>query len=392
MGHIEKRERERGVVWRARYRAPTGQERSRTFPRKVEAERFLASVETAIHRGDWVDPALGMTTIEDWAPRWLAAKRRLKPKTRSGYQSLLRARLIPALGTVSLAKLERTHVEQWITDMQNEGLSASRIRQGFNVLAAMLDGAVANGMLTRNVARGIELPRLPKAERRFLTVAQVRRLADTVPIEHRALILVLAYSGMRWGEAVALRRGRCDLLRRRLHVLESAVEVEGHLSWGLPKTHRQRSVSIPAFVCEDLAEHLVGFPNDPDALVFRASTGGPLRHSDFLRYVWRPAVKAAGLPDGLTPHELRHTAAALLIAQGAGPKSVQAQLGHSTITTTFDTYGHLFEGHLDEVMDRLDTRWREDQDQAADGDGGHVVDFTRRDDDEEDDGDDLAAS
>ena len=70
----------------------------------------------------------------------------------------------------------------------------------------------------------------------------------------------------------------------------------------------------------------------------------------------------AGLPDGLTPHELRHTAASLLIAHGAGPKSVQAQLGHSTIVTTFDTYGHLFEGHLDEVMDRLDTRWRQVED------------------------------
>lgn len=81
--------------------------------------------------------------------------------------------------------------------------------------------------------------------------------------------------------------------------------------------------------------------------------------SDFIRYRWRPAVHAAGLPAGLTPHELRHTAASLLIANGAGPKSVQVQLGHSTITTTFDVYGHLFEGHLDDVMDRLDAEWRQ---------------------------------
>lgn len=358
MGHIEKRTRNRTAVWRARYRDPGGRERSRTFARKIEAERFLSSVETAMNRGDWIDPSLGRTTIAEWAPRWLAAKRRLKPKTRAGYESLLRAHLVPALGDVPLAKLERIHVEQWVSGMENSGLSASRIRQGFNVLAAMLDAAVANGMIVRNVARGVELPRIPRKERRFLSEPQVMRLAEAVPVEYRALILVLAYSGMRWGEAVALRRGRCDLLRRRLHVLESAVEVDGTLSWGLPKTHRQRAVSIPAFVCEDLAIHLADVPDDPDALVFRASIGGPMRHSDFLRYVWRPAVERGQLPTGLTPHELRHTAAALLIAQGAGPKSVQAQLGHSTITTTFDTYGHLFEGHLDDVMDRLDTRWR----------------------------------
>lgn len=113
---------------------------------------------------------------------------------------------------------------------------------------------------------------------------------------HRTLILVLAYSGVRWGEAVALRRGRCDLLRGRLEVLESATEVNGHLSWGLPKTHRQRTVSIPRFVCEDLAEHFVGAPEGADQLVLEAGGGGPLRHHNFLRYVWRPAVAEAELP------------------------------------------------------------------------------------------------
>jgi integrase len=320
MGHIERREREGGVVWRARYRDPAGRERSRSFRRKIEAERFLTQTEAALHHGDWTDPDLGRTTVRAWAPQWLRTKRGLKPKTLSSYQSLLRSRVLPALGDTPLAKLDRARVEAWVSDLEAHGLSASRIRQAFNVLAAMLDAAVANRMITRNVARGIELPRIPKTERRFLTEAQVMRLADAAPLEHRALILVLAYSGIRWGEAVALRRGRCDLLRRRLHILEAAVEVDGHLSWGTPKTHRQRSVSIPAFVCDDLAEHLVGAPMNPDELVFHASTGGPLRHGDFIRYVWRPAVRAGGLPEGLTPHELRHTAASLLIAQGAGPK------------------------------------------------------------------------
>lgn len=258
-----------------------------------------------------------------------------------------------------LARLERRDVEVWVGEMEDECLSPSRIRQAFNVLAALLDAAIANGMLTRNVARGVELPRLQPARRRFLSTAEVARLADAIHPGYRMLVLILAYSGIRWGEAVALRRQACDLLRRQLRIEESAPEIGGHLSWGLPKTHRRRAVSVPRFVADDLAAHLASdVPADPEALVFTAGGFGPVRHGDFLRYRWRPAVKAAELPAGLTPHELRHTAASLLIAGGAGPKSIQTQLGHSTITTTFDVYGHLFEGHLDEVMDRLDDDWR----------------------------------
>lgn len=358
MGHVERRQLKNGTSWRARYRDPSGRERTRTFRRRIDAERFLAGVTSSVHTGDWIDPELGQATFGDWAPQWLSSKRRLEPKTRESYESLLRSRILPVFAQTPLARLERPHVEQWISALDEEGLSASRIRQAFNVLAAMLDAAIANSMISRNVARGVELPRMPRSKRRFLTEAEVARLSDAVPLEYRALILVLAYSGIRWGEAVALRRHRCDLLRGRLQILESATEVKGHLSWGPPKTHRQRSVSIPRFVSEDLAEHFVGASDNPDALVFEAGGGGPLRHSPFTKGVWRPAVARAGLPGDLTPHELRHTAASLLIAHGAGPKSIQAQLGHSTIVTTFDTYGHLFEGHLDEVMEVLDARWR----------------------------------
>lgn len=359
MGHVEKRIRDKGVVRRARYRDPANREHNKTFTRKVDAERFLASVETSIAKGDWADPALGRITLAEWAPQWLASKRRLKPKTRYGYESLLTSRILPALGDMPLARLERIHVEQWITRLDDEGLSASRIRQAFNVLAAALDTAVANGMLVRNVARGVELPRMARAERLFLSAEQLGRLSDAIEEHLQALVLVLGYGGLRWGEAAALRRGRCDLLRRRIHVQESLSEIGSRLLFGPPKTHRVRSVTLPAFVCEGLARHLEEFvPEGADELVFTTVGGAPLRNSDFRRYYWKRAVSAAGLPPQLTPHELRHTAAALLIANGAGPKSVQAHLGHATITTTFDTYGHLFEGHLDEVMERLEADWR----------------------------------
>ena len=88
--------------------------------------------------------------------------------------------------------------------------------------------------------------------------------------------------------------------------------------------------------------------------MFTAAQGGPLRHSNFYKRVWRPAKEVAGVPEGLRIHDLRHTCAALLIAQGASPKAIQAHLGHSSIQVTFDRYGHLFPEDLEDLADRLD--------------------------------------
>lgn len=363
MAHIEDRwkngDRSR-KRWRARMVGADGRERSRSFDRKLDAERWLVSAEGSKHRGEWVDPNLGRTPLGEWAERWLESKRNLKPKTRYGYRNLLNTRVLPTFGNTRLNRIERLDIERWVSAMVAEGLSASRTRQAYNVLAAALDAAVANGYLVKNVARGVELPRVKTAERRFLSPNQVAAFASAVEERHRALILTLAYGGLRWGEAVALRRKRVDLLRGRVEIAEAATEVGGRLEWGTPKTHQTGSVSVPRFVTEALAEHLAHFAeDDPHALVFTDGKGGPLRHGRFLHGPWRRALRLARLPTDLTPHELRHTCAALLIAEGADPKAIQAQLRHSSIQVTFDVYGHLFPGHLDDVMGRLDAAFRE---------------------------------
>lgn len=361
MAHIQRRIRNGAVRWVARSSLPSGREISRTFKRKIDAERWMATTEAAKLRGDWVDPAAGKVRTGEWAPRWLETKRNLKPKTRHSYRSLLDSLVLPRFEDVPLNRIDRAQVEAWVADLEGRGLSASRIHQGYNVLAQVLDAAMANGMLARNVARGVELPRITTRERRFLTAGQVAALADAIDVRYRPFILVLAYGGLRWGEAVAIRRRRVDLLRRRIEVAEAVTEVNGTPIWGTPKTHQARSVTLPRVVCDDLARHLERIEEDPDALVFPAPKGGVLRHPAFMRRQWRPALNVAKLPENLTPHELRHTCAALLIAQGADPKAVQAQLGHSSIMVTFDVYGHLFDGHLDDVMDRLDAAHRDSE-------------------------------
>jgi integrase len=116
-------------------------------------------------------------------------------------------------------------------------------------------------------------------------------------------------------------------------------------------------VTIPRFLRDRIAEHLSTIEGKT-TLVFQAPNGGPIRYSNFARRVWKPALAEAGLPDmGL--HALRHTCAALLIAQGAHPKAIQSHLGHQSITTTLDRYGHLFEDEHEKLAERIDAAYAE---------------------------------
>lgn len=354
MGWIRKRQN-RPSPWRAGYRGPDGREHSRSFERKVDAERWLRSELQKVDLGIWVDPEAGNITLEDWSAIWMSGRVGLTEKTRAGYQGILDSRVLPVFGAVPIKKMTRAVVASWVSDMSDEGLSSSRVRNCFNVLAACLDAAVDEGLVGRNPARGVELPaQSVQAEHRYLTAEQVDALASAVPTQaDRTLILVLAYGGLRWGEAVALRKGRVDVLRRRLSIAEAATQVSGRLIFGEPKTHRRRYVHLPRFVAEELAEHLQRRPADPDALVWVAPKGGPLRYNPYRHRVWDRAVADAGL-EGLTPHALRHTCASLMRAAGADVKEIQTQLGHRSPMITLSIYTHLFEDAFDPVMDRLD--------------------------------------
>ena len=350
MASTEKRIRDGRVTWLARWRDPAGRQHKRTFPRKTDAERHLTTVEHSVLTGTYVDAAAGRTTIGEWSTRWIAGRVHLKPKTLAGYSSLLRTRVLPRWQLVPLARVTHSDVVAWLAAMRAGDLSASRIRQSYYMLTSMLDDAVSDGRLARNPAAGIALPRLPQVERRYLTHQQVAELAAACG-PHRALVLTLAYCGLRWGEASALRVRRVDLLRGRLEVIEAVVDVNGRLIFGVPKTHQSRSVPVPLFLRDELAAEMAG--KGPDGLVFAAPRGGVLRVQNFRRRGFDRAAASVGLA-GLVPHELRHTAASLAISAGASVKGVQRMLGHASAAMTLDRYGHLFGDELDAVAERLD--------------------------------------
>ena len=208
-------------------------------------------------------------------------------------------------------------------------------------------------MVTRNPVARVKTPPVVCPPRRYLTAEQVGRLVKATESPYDLLVLVLAYSGIRFGEAAALRRTHCDLEGSRLHIRESLADVAGQLHFGTTKTHRQRVVAVPATIRDELRDHLNTAGRDPADLVFTSPRGGPLRYSNFRPRHWTAAVEKAGL-SGLEIHELRHTAASLMINQGADPKLIQSQLGHSSISITYDVYGHLFPDRLDELASQLD--------------------------------------
>ena len=352
MGWIRKRP-DRPTPWRAGYRGPDGREHSRAFDRKVDAERWLRDELQKQDRGLWVDPSAGAIRFDEYAEDWFRGLV-LKPKTIAGYRSLLDSRILPTLGSVELRRINPDFLRAWIAAMAADGLSASRMGQAKRVVSAVLAQAVDDGLIGRNPAESVKVPKTAERDQRYLTASQVTELADAV--EQRMcggaqLVKLLAYAGLRWGEAVALKSDNVDVLRHRVYVRESATLVNGKLIWGTPKSHRSRTIVIPRFLMVELAPTLSG-----GDLVFTSSTGQPLRSPNFLRRVWKPAVADVGLGD-LVPHDLRHTAASLAISAGASVKAVQRMLGHSSAQITLDRYAHLFEDDLDSLAESMDARY-----------------------------------
>lgn len=350
MASVGKRIRDGRVSWVARWRDPAGQQRKRSFTRKSDAERHLLGIETAKVRGEYVDASRSRVTVGAWSAQWLDGQIHLKESTRARYEGLLRVQVLPTWGTVPLASVQHADVAKWVSRLVADGLAPSTVRQAHRALSLILALAVRDGRLARNPAEGVPLPRATKAEKRFLSHDEVARLSGACG-EHALVIQVLAYCGLRYGELAALRVRRVDLMRRRLTVAESVTEVGGRAVFGDPKTHQHRSVPVPRVLADQIAEYIAG--KGPDDLVFTSPEGAVLRLMNFRRRVFDPAARSVGLV-GLTPHELRHTAASLAIASGANVKAVQRLLGHASAVMTLDVYSGLFDDDLDAVAARLD--------------------------------------
>jgi integrase len=350
VGSVEKRVRNGAVTWLARWRDPDGRQRKRSFARRLDAQRYLTATESAKDVGTYVDPNGQRVLLADWGAAWLREQTHLRPSTRARYDALWRTHVAPRWGTVRLGGVRHADVQGWVSELTGKGLAPGTVRQAYRVLSLVLDRAVRDGRLQRNPAEDVTLPRQVRQEPRFLTPAQVRALADAAGPRWLE-IEFLVRTGLRFGEFAALRVARVDLARRRVHIVESVSEVGGRLEWGPPKSHANRVVPLPPSLTEPLAERVTG--RRPEELVFTAPHGGAVRLGNWRRDVFDRACRLAGV-EGVSPHDLRHTAASLAIAAGASVKAVQRMLGHASAAMTLDVYAALWDDELDGVSDRLD--------------------------------------
>ena len=351
MAHIRKK----GVGrWQVRYRDPSGEERARTFRRRVDAERYLVTIEADKLRGTWTDPRLEKTTVNEWVPTWQAGRVHLRPSTRISAESLLRNHVLPYFGSRRLGSVTQIDVQSFVVHLEEKGLSASTIRQAYLLIAGVFSSALDSGLIPRTPCRSIKLPPKSQTEMRFLSTDEVAEVADAIDSPYRALVLTAAYTGCRFGELAGLRAHRLDLAGRSLTVAESLSDINGHLGLTPPKTAAaRRQIALPKLLTDELARHTEQYPPGSEGFVFTAPEGSPMRRRNFRRRAWLPAV-AASVGQPLRFHDLRHTHAAILIAQGEHPKVIQLRLGHSSIQVTLDTYGHLFEGLDEAAAKRLD--------------------------------------
>ena len=298
-------------------------------------------------------------TVSAFLARWLqdVARPAVSPSTHQLYDGLIRLHINPRIGAVALSRLTPVHVQGMLGAMERDGASPRLRQMALGVLHQALGQALRWGMVPRNVCDAVTRPRAPRQTMQALAPGQVGQLLETAKGDRLEALYVLAVTtGLRQGELLGLQWEDVDFAGAALHVRHTLHELYGRLWIGEPKTRRaRRQVDLPAIAVAALRDHQkrMLIEGRLGGLIFCDTRGGPLRKSNLVRRSFLPLLKRAGLP-AIRFHDLRHTAATLLLAQGIHPKIVQERLGHSQISLTLDTYSHVLPGMGREAASKLD--------------------------------------
>lgn len=350
---IKRRESKSGPRFDVEWRLPDRTKRSKTFSTEREARVFEASLVTKFAAGDIVDPRAGKVTLAAVNRLWLASRLDLSPKVRRGYEDIWRNRIEPRFGDWHIARIDHQAIQAWVNEMVASGLSPRTVRWVHSVLKMSLDYAIDDGMLaSRNPAARTKFPPPRHTTHTYLTTSEVASLAEACGVQGD-VVLLLAYTGLRFGELVGLRVEDVDLDARRLRIRRSITQVGGKLVEGNPKTAAgRRSVPIPQRVMPILARRVDG--RLPGLPAITSPTGALLGLENWKRSThWKDAIDTIGRP-ALRVHDLRHTYASLARRAGADLRLLQKTLGHASITVTAHIYADLYDDELDDVASALD--------------------------------------
>lgn len=324
------------------------------YENKTIAKNAMAELRADQLRGRALRPRGGRTLLSEfvavWQPAWEAS---LKPSSSKSEPARVANHIVPLLGHLALEDIEPLVVQHWVARLlKGDGppagsrprrpLSSKTVHNCHGLLFTIMQAAVRAKLIPANPCLDTALPKRTHHEMRFLSEPEIGRLLAALPVHWRPLILLLVSTGLRWGEAVALRVGRVDVLAKvpSLRVTEAMTELagSGEIVFHEPKTARsRRTVAFTRLLAEALVSLTAN--RERDELLFLTPLGHVVRTRNFRR-IWLAALKRAGL-EGLRVHDLRHTHAAILISAGRPLTAIQHRLGHSSIAVTSDLYGHL---------------------------------------------------
>lgn len=349
--------------YRVRYVKPDNKPTDkRGFRTKAAARAWLHEMEVAKSSGTFVTVTAQRTLMGKLIDEHVGLTVGLSRNTVAQRRSHATNWVLPKWQNWPVGNVNKYAVEQWIQELTEDGAGAETIRKCHQLLVSVMERAVDQNLIARNLVKRVRLPRISTKKHPYLTFDEVAELATEIDPRYRLLVVFLALTGLRFGEAAALRVNSLDLQRRLISVDESVTEVEGVIQFGPTKDHKRRIVAFAEILDHDLAEAVAGKTHD--SLVFTSPDGKPLRHTTWRRRFWNPAIHRltarrvnaastnAGFPV-VTPHDLRHTAASLAIRGGASVVAVQRMLGHADAKMTLNTYAGLFTNDLVDVANVL---------------------------------------
>lgn len=305
-------------------------------------------------------------TVADFMARWLedSVKPQSAGMTYHRYKGIVERQINAHLGGVKLAKITPAHVQGLLSSMEAEGFKPPSLLYAYSVLRRAMNVALRWGFIVRNPCGVVDPPKPKYREITPLNAEQARALLKASE-SHRlhALFVLALQTGLRQGELYALQWPDIDLEQGTVNVRHTLEEIRGVLKLKEPKSKAgKRNIKLPKSSVAALWQHKAKMLAEGHAAapwVFCDTDGKPLRKSNVERRVWKPIRDAAKMPDGkpipeIRFHDLRHTAATLLLLAGVNPKIVQERLGHAKISITLDTYSHVLPGMQDAAADKLD--------------------------------------
>ncbi|MFF2305723.1 tyrosine-type recombinase/integrase [Streptomyces sp. NPDC058128] len=346
--------------FQARYQGPDGITRSapETFASQTDADRWLVRKEAEIIDGKWKNPD-DKVLFGVYADAWFK-ERDYAATTRERNGSALRLHILPTFANVVLSEITTPQIRRWRAGLLESGVGEPTVAKAYQILRAIMNTAVDDELIQRNPCRIKGAGAAKTAERPFLDVAEVFQLADAVPARFRVLILLAAFTGLRFGELAALQRHDVDLDRQTVAVRRSLAETrtDGILVKTPKSAAGVRTVAFPASLEESLATHLAVYTKPGrTGLVFTGARGGQLRRNNFRR-LWLRALKDTGLRD-VHFHDLRHTGNTLAATGGATTRELMQRMGHSSVRAAL-IYQHLVNGrdhaiaaHVDEQIKKV---------------------------------------